>query len=248
MTTPLVGSWGTIPDPTVAELVSSLGYDFFALDVEHSPLSYETVGNMLRAVDAADTGTETLVRVADDDPTTLHRTLDLGPAAILVPMVHTPAQAEQIVDAVRYPPDGSRGIGIGRSTGYGQHVQAQIELDDHAFSTHVQLESTEAIHNASAIANVDGIDGIFVGPMDLSLAMDDFGGWNTDRFQTAVEEAVTAARTADVAIGTIATTEAEREERLDWGIDYLVAGVDVLHVTAGATDALDHSRKYIESG
>jgi 2-keto-3-deoxy-L-rhamnonate aldolase RhmA len=243
---PLIGSWGLIPHPQVAELVSGLGYDFVAVDAEHSPVSDETVADMLRAADAADGDAETLVRVPDDDPTSLQRTLDLGPDAILVPMVHTAEQAERIVDAVRYPPGGSRGIGPGRATTYGRDLGEYVETDDENFATHVQLESEQAIENAAEIAAVDGIDGVFLGPMDLSLALGSFGDWENNRFLDAVETALQAAREAGVAAGTFATSASEREQRLAWDIDYLVAGVDLLHLSEGAQDALEHSRDVIE--
>lgn len=246
--TTLIGSWGSIPHPSTAELVAGLGYDFVTADLEHSPLSYETLADVLRAIEAAAGETETLVRVADDDPTTLGRTLDLGPDAILVPMVHTPEQAEQIVDAVRYPPAGSRGVGPGRATQYGRSLAEHVEVGDGAFATHVQLESERAIDNASEIAAVDGIDGVFVGPMDLSMAMGRFGEWDSEQFQDAVERAMRAAQEANVAVGTLATDARSRERRLDWGVDYLVAGVDLLHLTEGATEALEHSRDLIEDG
>ena len=240
---PLIGSWGFIPHPSTAELAASVGYDFVTVDVEHSPMSIETVAEMLRGIDAADGDAETMVRVADDDPTTLQRTLDLGPDAILVPMVDTPEQAERIVRAACYPPSGNRGIGPARSTGYSLSLAEAIEANDEAFALHVQLESEQAIDNAAEIAAVDGIDGVFVGPMDLSLSMGQLGEYDSERFQTAVDRALTAAREEAVAIGTLATDVTEREHRLGWGVDYLVAGVDLLYVVDGAKEALEHSRE-----
>lgn len=246
--TTLLGYWQVLTHPTVSELVSSLGYDFLGIDMEHSPTSFETLADLLRAADAADGETETLVRVADDDPTTLARTLDLAPDALLVPMVHTADQAEAIVDAVRYPPEGSRGVGPGRASTYGQTLGETVEADDDAFVTHVQLESERAIENAAEIAAVEGIDGVFVGPIDLSMALDCFGDWEAERFQTAVESALDGAREADVVVGTFATTAEEREQRLAWGVDYLVAGMDLAHLGEGAIAALEHGRDVDERG
>lgn len=243
----LIGNWGFIPHPSTTELAANIGYDFVAADMEHSPVSYETLENMLRGTDAADGDTETLVRVADDEPTTLQRTLDLGPDAILVPMVNTSEQAERIVNATRYPPAGVRGIGPGRATKYSLSLAEHIEADDNAFATHVQLESEQAIENAAEIAAVDGIDGVFVGPLDLSISIGQFGEYESTKFQDAVDRALMAAREADVAIGTFATNAAEREQRLAWDIDYLVAGVDLLYVAKGASEALAHSREFVEN-
>lgn len=145
------------------------------------------------------------------------------------------------------PPAGVRGIGPGRATKYSLSLAEHIEADDNAFATHVQLESEQAIENAAEIAAVDGIDGVFVGPLDLSMSIGQFGEYESTKFQDAVDRALMAAREADVAIGTFATNAAEREQRLAWDIDYLVAGVDLLYVAKGASEALAHSREFVEN-
>ncbi|WP_129113937.1 HpcH/HpaI aldolase family protein [Halegenticoccus tardaugens] len=238
--TPLIGSWAAIPSPATAELLAGLGYDFVALDAEHTPMSYETMENMLRAVDAAPYETETIVRVPDDDPTTLKRTLDLDPTGILVPMVETADQAAAIVEATQYPPGGRRGLGITRASEYGLSINNHIKSVEETLVRHVQLESVPAIENATEIAAVDGIDGVFVGPVDLSMSMDCFGEWEDEAFLDAVTHAVEAAHNAGIAIGTLATTADQRAARIEWGVDYLAASVDLTHLADGAAEALDH--------
>ncbi len=241
---PLVGTWNVVPSPEIAELSASAGPDFLVLDAEHSSMSYETMEAMLRAVDAAPGETESVVRVPDDDPTTLKRTLDRDPDGVLVPMVETAEQAAAIVDASRYPPEGRRGLGLGRATGYGHALADHVETVEETLARHVQLESERAVENAADIAAVDGIDGVFVGPVDLSLSMGRLGEWDDRAFLAAVDRAIEAARDASVAVGTLATDADSRAERLDWGVDYLVAGVDSLYVADGVTDALDGAREH----
>lgn len=238
----LVGTWVALPSPAVAELSASVGYDFVAIDAEHSAMSYETMEGMLRAIDAAPGDSEAIVRLPDGDPTTLKRTLDRGPDGILVPMVETAAEAEAIVDASRYPPAGSRGLGVGRSAGYGYSLAEHVETADESVSRHVQLESERAVDNAAEIAAVEGIDGVFVGPVDLSMSMGRFGEWEDETFLAAVERVTAAARDAGVAVGTLATDADSRVARFDWDVDYVVADVDVLHLVEGLTGALDHAR------
>ena len=242
---PLIGSWAAVPHPLSVEMAANAGYDFVALDAEHTPMSYETMEHMLRGADGE---TETLVRVPDGDPTTLKRTLDLDPDGILVPMVETAAEAERIVDASRYPPDGTRGIGPWRATGYTTTLTEHLAAGDDSFVTHVQLESRRAVENAADIAAVDGIDGVFVGPLDLSLSMDCFGEWESDEFLAAVEAVFSAARAEDVTTGTLATSAAEREQRLDWDVDYVATGVDLMHLAQGLSETLEHSRDVVDSG
>ncbi|WP_336338787.1 HpcH/HpaI aldolase family protein [Haloarcula brevis] len=240
---PLIGSWASVPHPLTVEMAATAGYDFVVIDAEHTPMSFETMGNMLRGSDGE---TETLVRVPDDDPTTLKRTLDLGPDGVLVPMVETPAQAEQIVECSRYPPGGTRGIGPGRSTEFTMSLDEHLEAGDDSFVRHVQLESQRAVENAAEIAAIDGIDGVFIGPLDLSLSMGCFGQWENDEFLGAVESVFSAARAAGVTTGTLATNDAEREQRLDWDVDYVATGMDLIHLANGMTEALEHSRDLVE--
>jgi 2-keto-3-deoxy-L-rhamnonate aldolase RhmA len=238
---PLVGTWTAIPSPAVAELSASVGYDFVAIDAEHSSMSYETMEGMLRAIDAAPGGSESLVRVADGGPTTLKRTLDRDPDAILVPMVETVDEAEAIVDASRYPPAGSRGLGVGRASGYGHTLADHVETVDDSLARHVQLESPRAVDNAAEIAAVDGVDGVFVGPVDLSMSMDCFGEWENEAFLEAVDHVISVAHDAGVAVGTLATDTDSRVARFDWGVDYVAADVDALHLSRGLTETLDHA-------
>ncbi|EMA54313.1 aldolase/citrate lyase family protein [Halococcus salifodinae] len=132
---PLLGGWLSVPHPMVAELLAGSGFDFLCVDAEHAPVSFETMASLLRAVDAAPGEMETLVRVGGHDPVELKRTLDLDPDALLVPMVDTAAEAEAVVDATRYPPAGSRGVGLGRATDYGRDGADAIYLEEGAGRT-----------------------------------------------------------------------------------------------------------------
>lgn len=245
---PLLGSWLSVGHPAVGEMVGRLGYDFAAVDLEHAPTSFETAENVLRAVDAAPGGTETLVRAAGGggDPDELKRVLDLAPDGVMVPMVDAPAEAEAVVEATRYPPEGVRGLGLSRATGYGSETEAYVDRVDDDLARIVQLESERAVANAADIAAVEGIDGVFLGPVDLSMALGTYGEWDDDRFTDAVERVRAAADEAGVAFGTLAVDADSREARLGWGVDFLVAGVDTLHLLDGAGEALDHCRRLLD--
>ncbi len=238
----LVGTWVTVGHPAVAELVATLGYDFVVLDGEHTPSSYETLENLVRAVDAAPGDAETVVRVSDGDPVTLKRTLDLGPDAVLVPMVETPGDAKMVVEGARYPPDGVRGLGVARRNAYGRDLLADARTANEDLTILVQLETPRGVEHAPTIAGMDGIDGLFVGPVDLSLSMDRLGQWDDESFTDAVGRVVDAAHEADVGVGTLATDRDSQAERLDWGVDFLASGVDALHLADGAAEALERVR------
>jgi 2-dehydro-3-deoxyglucarate aldolase/4-hydroxy-2-oxoheptanedioate aldolase len=244
---PLLGGWLSVPHPMVAELLAGSGFDFLCVDAEHAPVSVETTANLLRAVDAAPGGTETMVRVGGHDPVELKRTLDLDPDALLVPMVDTAEEAEAVVDATRYPPAGSRGVGLGRATDYGRDLDGYVASAADRFARFVQIESEEAVGNAADIAAVDGIDGVFVGPVDLSTSMGLLGAWDDDRFRDAVDRVLSVADDEGVAVGTLATDPESRRTRLaEWGVDYLAAGVDAIYLEEGAQRTLTECADALE--
>ena len=244
---PLLGGWLSVPHPMVAELLAGSGFDFLCVDAEHAPVSVETTANLLRAVDAAPGGTETMVRVGGHDPVELKRTLDLDPDALLVPMVDTAEEAEAVVDATRYPPAGSRGVGLARATDYGRDLDGYVASAADRFARFVQIESEEAVGNAANIAAVDGIDGVFVGPVDLSTSMGLLGAWDDDRFRDAVDRVLSVADDEGVAVGTLATDPESRRTRLaEWGVDYLAAGVDAIYLEEGAQRTLTECADALE--
>jgi 2-dehydro-3-deoxyglucarate aldolase/4-hydroxy-2-oxoheptanedioate aldolase len=244
---PLLGGWLSVPHPMVAELLAGSGFEFLCVDAEHAPVSVETTANLLRAVDAAPGRTETMVRVGGHDPVELKRTLDLDPDALLVPMVDTAEEAEAVVDATRYPPAGSRGVGLGRATDYGRDLDGYVASAADRFARFVQIESEEAVGNAADIAAVDGIDGVFVGPVDLSTSMGLLGAWDDDRFRDAVDRVLSVADDEGVAVGTLATDPESRRTRLaEWGVDYLAAGVDAIYLEEGAQRTLTECADALE--
>jgi 2-dehydro-3-deoxyglucarate aldolase/4-hydroxy-2-oxoheptanedioate aldolase len=235
----VVGYWLTLADPAAVELVASLGFDFVVLDTEHSPVSLSRVADLVRAVDAAAGDTEPVVRVPANDATVLKRVLDMHPAGVLVPMVEDGADAEAFVRATRYAPEGVRGVGASRATGYGRDILAAVERDASEILTVAQVESRAATDRADEIAAA-GVDSLFVGPTDLSTSLGATGEFDA-AFREAVDATLDAAAAADVPVGTLATAPADVERWREWGFDWLVAGVDVRDLAAGAEAMLSAS-------
>jgi 2-dehydro-3-deoxyglucarate aldolase/4-hydroxy-2-oxoheptanedioate aldolase len=229
---PLVGTWLTVGHPTVAELQAELGFDFVTIDAEHAASSLETIENMARAVDAASGGTETLVRVADDNPTHLNRVLDTGVSGVIVPMVETVSQARAVVEATHYPPDGSRGVAGSRASSYGLHLEEYFDRANDEVVTVLLIETERGVKNASAIADVDGVDALFVGPADLSATLGEFG--NPDSVDTDISAVIQAGRAANTAVGTIALSPDDIERWVDAGFDFHVVGTDAGYLVRGA--------------
>jgi len=235
---PVAGQWISIGDPTVAELCGR-DADFVVVDTEHAPTDLESVADAARAVEAASDGAAaTIARVAWNDPVRIKRVLDTGVSGVLVPMVETAGEAREAVEAVRYPPDGVRGIAASRANDYGRELGEAVSGGDD-LATVVQVETERAVGNAGDIAAVEGVDALLVGPADLSASLGVFGEYDSERFTDAVTDVLEAAREADTPVGTLATNEDEIRRWADYGYDYQIVGVDAGYVAAGVERATD---------
>lgn len=235
--TNVVSAWLSVGHPAVAEVTAAQGFDFVLIDTEHTAMGLETVENMSRGVDATEGETETVVRVPSNDPVRIKRVLDIGVAGVMVPMVESAAEARDVVEATRYPPKGIRGVASGRATEYGDDFQAYVETANDAIVTIVQIENERGIDNAAAIAAVDGIDAIFVGPADLSANLGIFAEWENDRLDAAIQQVIDAGKSAGVPVGTLVIAPEDIEMRLEQGFDYLIVGKDTSHL-ATANEAI----------
>jgi 4-hydroxy-2-oxoheptanedioate aldolase len=155
-------SWVALGNTYSAELLSTAGYDCLVLDTQHGAISWEQLGGLIQAIDIHNT--PSLVRIGGVDQTQAMRALDLGAAGVIVPMVSTPEEARRAASAMRYPPEGIRSFGPVRNY-YSASASQQAAL------CFAMIETAEGMANLDEIAAVDGIDGLFVGPVDLALAL-----------------------------------------------------------------------------
>lgn len=234
----LLAAWVSLDDPAVAELTAP-DVEAVFLDTEHTPHSYRTVSDQVRAVDAAEGECATVARVPWNDPVELKRVLDIGVDGVMVPMVESAEEARAAVDATRYPPAGSRGVAAARATGYGRHFEEYVGRADDEIGLIVQIESAAGVESAADIAAVDGVDSLFVGPADLSKDLDVFLAFDDERFVEAVDRVTAAASDAGIASATLAAEPALVEPMLDLGFDFAVAGVDTGHLRRGTREAVE---------
>jgi 2-keto-3-deoxy-L-rhamnonate aldolase RhmA len=183
-----------IRNPNVAYMLAQAGFEYFILDNEHGSYSSETVANMIAAARGAEISI--IVRIPEIRRETILKPLDAGAAGLLVPQVHTPEQAEDVVRFSKYPPDGDRGVGLRRPHSRYARVNAAEylkQVNSNLFIA-VQAESKEAIKNADKIAAVDGVDCVFVGPFDLSVSLGIPGEINHPREAEAIERVIDACK------------------------------------------------------
>ena len=225
--------WVSSGSPLVAEICAGAGLDWLLIDMEHSPNGLEAVLAQLQAVAAYPV--TPVVRVPVGDVVTIKQVLDLGAQNILVPMISSAAEAEAVVEAVRYPPRGRRGVGsaLARSARWNR-VDGYLADADAYVSLFVQVETAGGVDSAAAIAAVDGIDGVFVGPSDLAASMGLLGQQTHPQVVDAVSEAFRAVRSAGKPVGVNAFDPDLARKYLDAGVDFILVGADVAMLARGS--------------
>ena len=226
--------------PIIAELLSNCGIDFLLLDRQHGSWGDDST---IAALMAMYGGTAVpMARVARNDYTLIGRLLDEGMMGIVVPMVHTPEDAQAAADACRLPPVGTRSWGWGRARLYGDDYPEQI--NDQLFVA-VQIESIQAVENAEAIMATPGIDGCWTGPSDLALSMGISPGEMLQREEhaRAVEKILAACRNTGKISGFACASPEQALERAEQGFQFLTAGGDSGHILAGALAGLETLKK-----
>lgn len=195
------GAWVQIASPFTAEILSSAGFDWLMLDMEHGPGDILTLVSQIHAMK----GTESvpLVRTPWNDFVVIKRILDAGAQGVLIPYVNTKAEAEMAVKACKYPLEGIRGVaGSPRAAGYGQNLGNYLQRSNHEIFIMIAIETPEAVANLDQILEVEGLDGFFVGPMDLASSMGYFG----DPSQPGVQDTIRNIEKKVLAAGKVLST------------------------------------------
>ncbi len=164
-----VGAWIQIGHPGIAEIFARAGFDWICVDLEHGAIGIETMTDIFRTVDAFDC--VPVARLPVNDPTWIHRSLDAGAGGLIIPMVNTAAQARTAVREAKYPPVGSRGFGYSRANMHGMDFDNYIAAANDEIALVMQIEHKDAIRELDDIAAINGVDGLFIGPLDLSGSM-----------------------------------------------------------------------------
>jgi 2-keto-3-deoxy-L-rhamnonate aldolase RhmA len=231
-----VGTWLMSASPLLAEAAGLAGFDWAVIDMEHAPLDLGDVVHLLQAVGA--TRLVPVVRVPWNDTVTIKRVLDAGATTLLVPFVQNADEAAAAVAATRYPPQGVRGMaGMSRAAQYGL-APDHYKNANRTVSVIVQIESEMALANLEAIARVDGVDALFIGPADLSGSMGLTGQVNHPRVVKAMAEAVRRCHAAGKPVGTIGVEPDAVVGYRAAGYDFLAVGSDLGLFVQGAVKAI----------
>jgi 4-hydroxy-2-oxoheptanedioate aldolase len=227
-----VGLWSGLCSPIGAEILAGAGFDWIVIDGEHAP---NDITSLLAQLQAMRGGTaEPVFRLSWNDPVLTKRALDVGARSLLVPFVQNAEEAHAAVAAARYPPLGIRGVSVApRANDFGRikNYHRNAHLDTCII---VQLESRAALTQIEAIAAIDGIDGIFIGPSDLAADFGHLGNPLHHEVQDAIKDAVTRIRATGKSAGTLAGDIEDVDRLFGLGFNFTAAGSDVGLLARGA--------------
>lgn len=232
-----LGLWLSMGNAYSAEIAANVGYDWLLVDGEHGPNTVSTILAQLQAV--APYQSHAVVRPVNSDPALIKQLLDIGAQTLLVPMVETVEQARELVRAVRYPPGGIRGVGamVARASRWG-HIQDYDHQAEAALCLLVQVETRRGLDNLDAIAQVEGVDGVFIGPADLSASLGHLGAAGHPDVQDAIRRGIGRVRELGKGAGILATDESFVRRYMDYGADFVAVGVDTMLFVRAMADTL----------
>jgi 2-keto-3-deoxy-L-rhamnonate aldolase RhmA len=221
----------TLNSPAVAELMAEAGFDWLFIDAEHSTMDTSEMQAMLQAASP----TPCVIRLTAGDDVPIKKALDIGAAGIIVPQVNSADYARRIVQSAKYAPVGQRGLGIGRAHRYGLKLREYMQTANDDTAVIVQAEHREAVANIEAIVKVEGVDGVLIGPYDLSASFGRPGAVDHPDVRGAIERVRAACKSAGLPIGIFGLTADAVRPYIDQGFTMIVAGVDTVLLGNAAT-------------
>lgn len=228
-----IGLWLALANETTAEICGGAGFDWLLIDGEHAPNDIPLILAQLRAL--ATSPAHPIVRVPIGETWMIKQVLDIGAQTILVPMIESRAQAEEMVRAMRYPPQGVRGVGaaLARASAYNRIPDYLATANDEVCLL-LQIESRAGLEALDEIASVDGVDGVFVGPADLAADLGYLGKPGAPEVQEAVEDALKRIQSHGKAAGILTGDKALAQRYLELGATFVGVGNDVGLLAGGS--------------
>lgn len=228
-----IGLWQALASPYTVEICAGAGFDWLLIDAEHGPNDIPLVLAQLQAIAA--NPVEPVVRIPVGEAVLVKQYLDIGARSLLVPMIETAEAAATMVRATRYPPHGVRGVGsaIGRASRWNR-AAGYLQNAHHDICLLLQVESRTALTNLEAIASVEGVDGVFIGPSDLAADLGHLGNPGHPDVQSVIEEAIGRIRSCGKPVGMLIADESLANRYLELGASFVAVGTDVTILARGA--------------
>ena len=240
-----IGSWITFNDLAIAEIMAKSGFDWLVVDMEHSALSFNQAQEIIRVINLCNV--TPLVRVMENNSELIKRYMDIGAHGVIIPMVNSKSDAEKAVNAVKYPPIGTRGVGLSRAQNYSLDLESYREWNQKNSIVIVQIEHIKGVENLQSIIDVDGVDGLIVGPYDLSASLGHPGEFEHPLVRDTFKTIITAIKKSAKPWG-YHVVEPNIEAalvKLNQGYKFVAFGVDFLLFSINCRDKMNLLRKEI---
>lgn len=241
-----IGSWITIGHPSIAEIMAKAGFDWLTVDMEHSAITLQETQQLIQIIELY--GISPLVRVGENNFNLIKRVMDAGAHGVIVPMVNSKDDAMKAVSAAKYPPLGTRGVGLARAQGYGLEFEKYKDWVNKESIIIVQIEHIEAIKNLKEILNTAGIDGSIIGPYDLSGSLGYPGEFGHPEVKKAIERYETICKQLNKPMGIhiIPPDHKEVMKFIEKGYKFIAFSLDTLFLGAKCKKELLKIRNRIE--
>lgn len=241
----VLGTWVSLADPTIVEILCQAGFDFLLVDGEHCPIGDEALKQILVASKAYDTSI--IYRVRENNPGLIKIALDLGVDGLMIPMVNTEQEALKAVSASRYPPQGKRGIGPWRASNYFENYIDYVAQANQKISIILQIEDVAALPQLDKILEVPGFDAVFIGPADLTASLGVFPNTEHQHVEEKINYIVEACRKADVPLGIDAPDVSYIQRMAVKGLQIFTYGMDISYLIEGAKSASTAAKKVLSA-
>ncbi|SFV75419.1 2-dehydro-3-deoxyglucarate aldolase [hydrothermal vent metagenome] len=238
-----IGSWIMMGHPMSVEVMALAGFDWLVVDIEHTSIDFEMLQTLIATIQAHHI--KALVRVSKNEEVVIKRVLDMGADGIVVPMINSKEDAMQAVSYAKYPPRGTRGVGLYRATKYGTKFEEYKKWVENELVIIAQIEHIDAVNNIDDILEVDGIDGTIIGPYDLSGSMGYPGEFEREDVKNAVEKVLQRCKTFNIPSGfhVVDTDPKKLQEKIKQGCTFLAYGIDYFFMRDGAMSGMDVLKK-----
>lgn len=238
-----IGTWLTIPHQAIIEILASAGFEWITIDIEHASIDYKDVANLIGHIQG--NGMEALVRVSKNEEVVIKRVLDAGANGVIVPMINSKQDVDKMLSFIHYPPKGKRGVGLSRAQHYGNAFESYKEWLDKEVVVIIQIEHIVSVNNLESILDVKGIDGVIVGPYDLSGSMNKPGNFNETDFKEALRKIETNCFNKKIPLGFhVIQPNAENViEKIDKGYTFLAFSLDFMYLGVKARDEMVKLRR-----
>ncbi|WP_449537873.1 HpcH/HpaI aldolase family protein [Ferdinandcohnia sp. Marseille-Q9671] len=223
-----LGSWITLGHSSIAEIMSQAGFEWLVVDMEHSVISLSDAQSLIQVIELS--GVTPLVRVGVNDANLIKRVMDTGAHGVIVPLVNTKEEAEKAVESVKYPPLGTRGVGLARATKYGANFEGYKKWVNEESIVIVQIEHIDGVNNLEEILSVEGVDGFIIGPYDLSGSLGVPGQFDHPSVIEALDRVKSISKRMGKTAGfhVVPTNEDSTLEKIKEGYNFIAYSIDEL--------------------